>query len=519
MRNWHSLYEILTFPIGILFFAFALLGIGNILTNSAFSAFFTIHSDLVMVLAEAMMRIGSFLIVNFPLMFLIRLVTRKAGSATSVLSAISGYVTYLVMTMYFSSGNTSMPSTAFSSVLGLSFSTSSSASVTTGTHYPLQTGILGMVMVSLITLSVYGSTRRHNEYGFFSFISKDVWCVIRTVFFSALAGIGAAMIWPYVMRTISAAINFISADTTNPVNLVIYGVLDRLLGVFNLSALVRQPFWYSSSGGSWINLVGSNVAGDVNIWTAQLAAGSLNGLSGRFITPFYVLNMFAMPGLMWGIYSVQTDLIERRRTRVFYILVTLLSIFSGSMLPLELMLLTLSPLLFLFHISYTGILYGVFQAMHVYLGYNATGSSTMTALPGTLLEFLSYLRINSLQHTLLMVAAVGVISFFVYFLATRLYFRHLALDLFNTGGKERLTKGTIDAVGGIENVKMIHSSASRLVISLYDPNKISVNKLKQLGSIRVYETKAGFAICYGAASTIVRMGISQYMHEKIRSAS
>ena len=54
MRNWHSLYEILTFPIGILFFAFALLGIGNLLTNSAYSVFFTIHNDLILVLAEAM---------------------------------------------------------------------------------------------------------------------------------------------------------------------------------------------------------------------------------------------------------------------------------------------------------------------------------------------------------------------------------------------------------------------------------------------------------------------------------
>ena len=113
MRNWHSLYEIFTFPIGILFFACAILGIGNLLTNSAFSAFYTINNEVVILLAEAMMKIGSFLIVNFPLIFLIRVVTRKAGSATSVLSAIAGYITYLVMTMYFSSGNSSLPSTAY----------------------------------------------------------------------------------------------------------------------------------------------------------------------------------------------------------------------------------------------------------------------------------------------------------------------------------------------------------------------------------------------------------------------
>ena len=280
MRNWHSLYEIFTFPIGILFFACAILGIGNLLTNSAFSAFYTINNEVVILLAEAMMKIGSFLIVNFPLIFLIRVVTRKAGSATSVLSAIAGYITYLVMTMYFSSGNSSLPSTAFSSVLGLSFSTSASSSVTAGVHYPLQTGILSTVLIGIITLTVYNSSRRHNEYGFFSFISKDVGCVIRAVFFSALAGFGVALLWPYVMQGITKVINFIASDTTNPVNLAIYGMLDRVLSVFNLGALVRQPFWYTSSGGSWINLVGANAAGDVNIWTSQLSSGSLTGMAG-----------------------------------------------------------------------------------------------------------------------------------------------------------------------------------------------------------------------------------------------
>lgn len=516
MRNWHSLYEILFFPIGVLFFAVAMLGIGNLLVNPVFSAFYTVRGDGILILAEAMMRIGTFLIVNFPLLFLIRIVTRKAGSATSVLSALAGYVTYLVMTMYLSSGNSALPGTAFSSLLGISFSTSLVSSVKAGVHYPLQTGLLSTFLVSLIVLSMYSRTRKHNEYSFFSFISKDVWCVIRTVIFSAAAGFLVSLIWPYFMKGIGRVVEFIEADTTNPVNLAIYGMLDRFLGVFNLGAMIRTPFWYTASGGSWVNLVGFNAAGDVNIWTAQLSSGTLNGMAGRFITPYYVLNLFAIPGLLWGMYSIETDLIERRRLRLFYILVTAMSILSGSLLPVELMLLFLSPLLFLFHVGFTGLLYGLFQAMRVYLGYNYTGTSVLTAMPGTLLEYLSYFKYSSLQNTLLSIAAVGAITFVIYFLVTRLYFRHLALDLFNTGGKQRLTEGTIEAVGGIENIKMTHSSCSRLVLNLYDPTKINAGKLKALGSIRVYETKAGFAICYGAASTIVAMRISRTMRDKIR---
>jgi phosphotransferase system IIB component len=192
-------------------------------------------------------------------------------------------------------------------------------------------------------------------------------------------------------------------------------------------------------------------------------------------------------------YSLQTDRLERRRRRMFYIVTTLMSLFSGCLLPLELSLFLLCPLLFFFHVAYMGVLFAVFQSMHIYLGFFYHGVSTMTAMPGTLLEFLSYLQNMSLQNSLIRIVTVGLISFFIYFFMTRLYFKYLALDLFHTGVKDDVIKGTIESVGGVENIKLIHSGTERLVISLYDAQKLDVNRLKELGAIRVTETKAGYA--------------------------
>lgn len=515
MRNWNSLYDILSFPIGILYFAMTLLGIGNILTNSAFSVFFTMTNELVILLAEVCIRTGTFLVVNFPLFFMLRLVTRKSGSATGILSAFAGYIAYLTMTMCFA--GSSLPSTAFSSILGLSITSARAKSLAGAVHYPLQTGVIGAGIVALIALYNYNRTRKRSDYNLFAFISKDTQCVIGTVILSAAAGFGMAYAWPYAVRTIHTAVEFISSDTTNPVNLMIYGVLDRFSSLLNIGAMIRTPFWYGSNGGTWLNMVGSSVAGDVNIWTAQAAIGGLTGMAGRFITPYYVLNIFAVPGLLWAMYSLKTDYFEKRRTRLFYILASLLSIFSGTLLPLEITLFFAAPALYFFHLLYTGLLFGIFQAMGVYLGFNYAGGATLTALPGTLLELLSYLQFTSLQKTLLMIAAAGVISFFVYFLFTRFYYKYLALDLFQTGRKNHIVKGVIDAVGGVDNIKLTHSSTDRLVISLYDPTKLDANKIRSLGSVRVYDTKAGYAITFGAASTMVRLGISESMRESIRS--
>ena len=72
MRNWHSLYEILYFPICVMLAAQFLLGLGNLLTNEVFGAFIQIDNEFITLLAQTGMRLGTFLLVNFPLLFLIR---------------------------------------------------------------------------------------------------------------------------------------------------------------------------------------------------------------------------------------------------------------------------------------------------------------------------------------------------------------------------------------------------------------------------------------------------------------
>ena len=77
--------------------------------------------------------------------------------------------------------------------------------------------------------------------------------------------------------------------------------------------------------------------------------------------------------MIWAVYSLKTDLIDKRRTRLFFILATVVSLFSGTLLPLELVLFLLCPLLFLMHLVYTGVLFGVFQAMHGLAAAEAVG--------------------------------------------------------------------------------------------------------------------------------------------------
>jgi PTS system maltose and glucose-specific IIC component len=515
MRGWHSLFEILRFPLEMIFLASLMLGLGNLLTNPAFALASYIDNSAVAVSADMLMQTGRFILVNFPFLILVRLSARKGMAGTTIITGIAGYIAFLMATVFFAKSN--LPSTAYSSLLGISVSSSTMTSLKVSTHYPLQTGVIGTALVSAITLFSFHRFQKKNNEKVLGLVSWETSCTALAVLLCFLAGVGISYLWPYVIAGIQKIISFIAVDTTNPINLTLYGVMDGLLNTLGLGAMIRTPFWYSASGGTWINLAGASIAGDVNIWSAQLAAGTISGISGRFITPYYVLNIFAVPGMIWALFSLYTDKEERAKRRFLAIVVTIVSVMSGTLLPLELMLLFLCPFLFFLHLGYSGILFGVMQALHCYLGYNTAVTNTISALPGSLPEFLTYLSIPSMQKTLLVVTAVGIVSMFAYFFMTRAYFKYAAIDLFNTGDKARLVDGTIKAVGGVENIKVLQSSMHQLTIQVFDPSKVDVERLKELGAYGVYESRLGFKITYGACSTMVRRGIGRTMRESIRN--
>ncbi len=516
MRNWHSLFSLLKLPIQLVFIGFVFIGFSNIITNPLFGLHTILEAEMIIAIAELIGRIGQFLVVNFPILFLIRLTTRRGGNAASIASAICGYISFLVATIFFARRD--LPSNVYSSILGLNVSNSTISSLANTTSYPLQTGLLGITLVAIVTLWAFNSSKSRNEYSIFPTISKEIACFIKTILISVFLGIAVSFVWPYFIAFTQRIIHFIEVDVSNPVNLGLYGMSDRLFNIFNLGSLIRQPFWYSNSGGSWITISGISVSGDVNVWTSQLMANSISGMTGHFITPYYILNMFAIPGMIWAMYSVYSDKEERRKIRLFCIFATLVSIFTGTLLPIELMLLFLAPTLFFMHILMTGLFFIICQALHIYLGYFTNSSYIITALPGTLLEYISYLRYPSLFSSLISIAIFGIIAFILYYFMTKIYFNRLALDMFKTGSKETLIKSVIKASGGIENIKSVEATIADLSLVVHDSSKFDASRIKRLGTIKIFENKAGYLVSLGSSAKMVKDGIEKEMRATIREA-
>ena len=166
MRRWHSLLEIIQFPLKMLFVAIILTGLGTLITNQSLSVFWSVNDRNILLLADLFKRTGSFIIVNFPFFVMIKFLATKSNSSVPIMIGITGYVLVLVITMLFQPAG--LPTSASSAILGLSYS----SSLFDRTRYPLQTGFFACAAVVLASRIAYSKSRTKSIYGFFSFVDR-----------------------------------------------------------------------------------------------------------------------------------------------------------------------------------------------------------------------------------------------------------------------------------------------------------------------------------------------------------
>lgn len=510
--NKNTLISSISFLIGVLVIGILLYGIGNLFNAESYKQLLLVKNETVLFVSDWLMRLGSLIIAYFPFIVILRLATIRNSVISGVVSFM-GYISFLCATLFLSYSN--LPSNMYSSLFGITF-TSNNISNLSGINSPLQTGLIGAVIVIYLTKVASSLCKKRSIYGFLGFIDSDIYMVIVNIILCAIAGSIYAVLFNWVYTYVLLdVISFISSDINNPASLFVYGLFDRVFSTLHLGNLIRNPFWFQSFGGTWSNLVGESVSGDVNIWTISQASNLIQTTSGRFITPYYVLNMFAIPAMIWSMYTIYTDKFEKRRLFLLFVLVTVVSLLFGISQPLEILMLLTMPVLYLLYVLLTSSLFALFTFLGVSIGFNYTGTSTLVAMPGTLLEFISYFRISGLASNLRIVLLVGAIAAIVYFVVTKIYFSFLAFDPFKTGITQTVSQQILVEVGGIENIKMLYSSINKLTVQVFDNDKVNSKNLKKLGAGKVAQSKAGFNIYFGASSSILEKEMRKHMRSKI----
>lgn len=511
MRKWNSFMEILKFPLMILVIAIFLRGISGTILSPNVAKIVVFQQDFIYIIAELISYFSGVIISNFPLIVLLKYLSRNHESATPVVIGFLAYLLFNIVTMFLS--DPSLPVTAYASILGLQVNAKSLHIAGETVRYPLQTGVVGALVVGVVSRFHYKRSRTRTVYGFLSFIDRDAWAYIATLISTILGAVAVSLLWPHLINGLYVIFNFIAYDIANPVNSFIYGIMDRLLSLVNLSSLIRTPFWFGEMGGSWINSAGTTFFGDIAIWTAQAEAGIFGLGAGRFITPYYIINMFALPATLITIYRTYTDKLERRRYLLFIVVMILFSILSGTILPIELYLLFLAPMYFVFHLVITGILFAICQAIPIFIGYSYSGS-VITANPGGIFDLTIYLRNLTIQNYVIILVIIGVVVFALYSLFGWFYYNRAALDILGTGSKVKKVNLFLESIGGIKNVRTVNAGADKIIVQVYDSLMLDFSKIQTSGAYKIVESRAGYSIYYGPSSTIIKNEVAKRLKER-----
>jgi phosphotransferase system glucose/maltose/N-acetylglucosamine-specific IIC component len=504
MSRWHSLLEYFQFPLKVMFFGVLLLGIGSTIVNTNVEFLWRADSDFTLMLSEILRYSGGFLINIFPVLVFLKLLTKNYEDSVPVILGFVSFFTIMVIVLFLK--KTGFPEYFYSSILGVEINIPKGGIFTEGVHVPYNLGIFGLVLAYFISVRMYRRSRHYSMHGIFSFIDHDAYAMLSVIFISVLAGIMITYIWPIVIQVFLGIFTIIREDSSNPLNMFIYGITERLSALCNLSDIPRNAFWLNEYGGTLTDSFGVVYKGDINIWMAQQSLSITQVNAGKFITPFYIINIFIMPAFILAYYSLVSSKKDRKRYRLFIITAVLLSIICGNPLPIELFMLVLSPMLYIIYILIVGFLYAVFQIMGVSIGYSFTGS-LMVANPGSSLDLLQYLRDPKYFQTMVTIGTVGAVCFLLFFIFTRIYFKKFAIGLSSLGDSKRVAKKIVQSLGGLDNILIVESTPDKITVGLDRRDKVDFSKLKECGAYLILESREGYMIRLGNISTIVKKEI------------
>ena len=505
-----NIYESCKTSIRITYVGFILIAIGFFIQNKNVNLFYTFKSAPVLFIAELFLDVGSLIIMNLPLIFMLNITCKKVNSSSPVILCLVGYFTFLITTMLFANQN--LGSSAYASGYGIN----SAFNLSVGTRLPLETGLICSLIVAYATRFAFVFSRNRSSTSLLGFFNKDTAGVIYNVLFCFFAGVIVAYGYPFLYKFLQSAITFISEDLMDPVRIGLYGLLDRTLSILGLSNIIRNPFWYTNAGGSLVNNVtGQSVFGDVNIWATMRNSTSTYMGAGRFITPYYIINMFIIPGYYIGTLLSMSDRNERNHFTIVFILAIILSIVVGNPLPAELLMLFTSPFILATYLGLVAVLFAILVKFNVFLGYETAVSNTAVAMPGSFPDFIINIRNVRLIDTLGKIALIGLVFLIIMIVVVLIYYRVVAYDLVHTGKSNKLINNIVNGVGGRNNIEYVGSGLFRLNIYLKNLEEVNVEEMQNIGAKRVTETRTGIAIEFGTSSYIIARRIRKKIANKI----
>ena len=510
MKKISFIFESCKEAIRVTYVGFICIAIGFLIQNESINVFYTFKSTFILVTAEFLYKFGECIVINLPLIFMLNLVCKKSHSAFPLISALIGYFAFMVATMIFAP--TSLDSSAY---INNSFITSSFG-LTSGSRLPLNTGMVGSFIVAFITRYTFIRSR-HNSMAYKnSYFDRDVFGIFFNVILCVIAGLVISFVYPILFEQVQNLFKYISNNSKDSISLGIYGFFDRLFSIMGIPNIIKDPFYFTSLGGSYTANNGTIIVGDANIWefTKDISDGYAG--AGKFMTAYYIINIFIVPCFYFGIYKSITNKKEKSKFSKIFLLISLFSIVCGNPLPMELFLLFSAPVLLLLYLFVVASTFALTNQFEIYLGSNISSMNPWIAMPGNMPDYLINLRNVYHSDAIRSILILGIFAAIFSLIISLVYFKSIAADANYIKSKRGLMSVIYEAIGGWENIKVCTSGLYRIMIIVNDIKLMDIDKIKAINASKIFETKDGINIDVGTSAYIISKTINKDIKDKIK---
>jgi PTS system D-glucosamine-specific IIC component len=275
---------------------------------------------------------------------------------------------------------------------------------------------------------------------------------------------------------------------------------------------------------------GVTVYGAQNIFFAQLASPDTAHFAvsaTRFMSGKFPLMIFGLPGAALAMYTCAKTK-KRRVAGGLLLSAALTSVLTGITEPIEFTFLFVAPILYVIHSILAGLSYMLMHLLGVGVGMTFSG--------GLIDLFLFGILQGNAKTNWVMIPVVGLFYFVIYFLLfrfmirkrnyatpgresdgeeTKLYTRADYNEKKSKGNSERdadaVSKMILEGLGGKENIAGLDCCATRLRVTVKDPDKVTDSLLKQSGAGGVIRKGAGVQVVYGPQVSVIKSELEDYM--------
>ena len=522
-------------PIAILPVAGLLLGIGSSFTNETTIATYGLQKilgsgTLLNSLLIIMNKVGSAVFDNLPLIFAVGVAIGMAKKEKEV-AALSALIAYFVMNV------------AISAMLLINGEITAGGQIAKdvleGTItsvcgiQSLQMGVFGGIIVGLGVAALHNRFHKIVLPNALSFFGGSRFVPIISTIVDMFVGILMYFIWPVVQNGIYALGGLVTGS--GYIGTLIFGIIKRALIPFGLHHVFYMPFWQTAVGGT-MEVAGQMVQGGQNIFFAQLADSAnvahFSADATRYFSGEFIFMIFGLPGAALAMYRCAKP--EKKKAAGGLLLSAALAcMFTGITEPLEFSFLFVAPALFVVQVILAGAAYMIAHMLNIAVGLTFSGGFLDLFLFGILQgnEKTSWLRI----------IPVGIIYFILYYVIFTFMIKKFD---FKTPGREDddtetklYTKADVNArkeagktdsatvttsndpvselitvgLGGKKNIVDVDCCATRLRVTVAEPERVRDDLLKQTDSRGIVKKGQGVQVIYGPHVTVIKAKLEEYL--------